>query len=193
MDPNARAETGTRQPTVDGLDRRGTVRVEVPGVGFRLPAPPSCAPVERSAGDAVEFAPVPAAAEISADRVSGLAVAVRPMALADGFGERSPIARAFYEAERATALAHRAFLRVAHDASTILSRRMESQLRLIERPRVDRPGESIVAIGDDPRSYACSTARSASSSRWDRLPPCWALSSRPSTAFRRGSGCRTSR
>jgi len=126
--------------------RRRTVRVEVCGRSFRAPAlpsrpaaPPAGATVEQH-GNSPETPVAPGSLTASesppGNRRTAPEIASEPpsqeRSFSDGTGERLPLSRSLYDAERATADAHQAFLRVAHHATALIGRLVEFQLELIE-------------------------------------------------------------
>ena len=115
-----------------------TVRFEACGRSFCVPAPP-WPPTSPRAGSSLE-------------RLENSPTAP---------GERVPLSRSLFEAERATALAHEAFLRVAHDSSTLLGKLVEHQLELIETWK--RTGTGTVPATD--RRHDTAHAESALGSR----------------------------
>ncbi len=126
-----------------GDRRRRTIRIEAPGRSFRVPKPPA-PPAGPRAGSSLErheHSPSAPGALVANESPTvspwaAPAIASEPRrqenAFSDAPGERVPLSHSLFEAERAAALAHQAFLRVAHDASTLIGRLVEHQFELIE-------------------------------------------------------------
>ena len=110
----------TEQPSLPERSSRSRVRVKVRGAGFDVPAMP--ARIESTV-----------TTDVSVDRSEPCIVAPERL-------ERSGVVRAMFDAERATAEAHRAFLSVSAESTALIAKHVEFELELLERcARVERP------------------------------------------------------
>ncbi len=163
---------------------RRTIRIDVRGQPFQVPALPSSR--------------VGIIAGTDPDDYGG-----RTEVVSSGSTTSGSLAQVFLDAERATARAHRAYLSATQNSLDLIGMQLAHQLELIEQwsrqsalasaawaPRVmEHPRESFGMSLRIPLHW---TDRHASSLLWERSPRCSVRSLRSSTAFPRGSGCRTS-
>ena len=102
-------EPSSRESSPPERSGRPTVCVKVRGSEFRVPTMPSRATVTAS---------------VDAEDSGGLLERERP--------ERSAVLRSILDAERATAEAHRTFLKVASDSAALIAKHVAFELELIE-------------------------------------------------------------
>ena len=112
---------------------RHTIRIEVRGSGFQVPALPTGA-AKPLVATATRLSPadlegVPAIGGLPAGEAGpieqGRLLEARP-------GERLPLLRSILAAESAAAGAHHAFLKVAHDSADLIAKHLAFELELIE-------------------------------------------------------------
>ena len=103
----------TESSSAPELSSRSRVRVKVRGSEFDLPAVPRR--VESSV-----------ASDVLDDRGE-------PFVVAPQWLERSGVVRSMFDAERATAEAHRTFLKVSAESTALIAQHVEFELELIER------------------------------------------------------------